>query len=102
VLPELYAKAKPSDKLAVTYVAPLVIKGMFDMLVHPGVYATVGLPTWDTWKAANRSPERVAVRHQATRPIVATLLDAGALKAGRVPRPWRRLAGVDKAGQPIS
>jgi hypothetical protein len=100
VLPEMYATASRSDKLAVKYVAPLVIKGMFDMLVHPGVYAAVGLPAWPTWKAANRSPERVAVRHQATRPIVATLLDAGALEAGRVPRPWRRLAGVDKAGQP--
>ena len=102
VLPEMYATASRSDKLAVKYVAPLVIKGMFDMLVHPGVYAAVGLPAWPTWKAANRSPERIAVRHQATRPIVATLLDAGALKAGRVPKPWRRLAGVDKAGQPTS
>jgi hypothetical protein len=100
VLPELYAKAKPSDKLAVKYVAPLVIKGMFDMLVHPGVYATVGLPTWDTWKAANRSPERVAVRHQDIRPIDATLLDAGALKAGRVPKAWRQLAGVNRGGEP--
>jgi hypothetical protein len=72
------------------------------MLVHPGVYATVGLPTWDTWKAVNRSPERVAVRHEATRPIVATLLAAGALKPGRVPKAWRNLAGVDRGGDPTT
>ncbi|MEY2405716.1 MAG: hypothetical protein QOH64_2324 [Acidimicrobiaceae bacterium] len=102
VLPEHYAKASFTDRFAVKYVAPLVIKGMFDMLVHPGVYAAVGLPKWKTWKEANRNPKRVAVRHQAIRPIVAALVAAGALKPGRIPGGWCRLAGVDKHGAALT
>jgi hypothetical protein len=100
VLPEQWAKAGPVERVAVRRVAPLMIGGMFDTLVHPGVYGTVGLPTWRTWRTVVRSPRRVALKQQATRPIVKAMLDAGVLRAGRVPRPWRRLAGVDRDGAP--
>lgn len=102
VLPEIWAKATPLDRMAVHRIAPKIIGGMFDMLVHPGVYATVGLPTWETWKRANRSPARVAMRHEATRPVLRALIDAGAVPTRRVPRGWRELCGVDCNGDPIA
>jgi len=49
---------------------------MFDTIVHPGVYATVGLPRFSTWRRANRTPFRVGLRHQAARPIVKALIEA--------------------------
>jgi hypothetical protein len=100
VLPEVWARAGIAERVAVRHVAPRIINGMFDMLVHPGVYETIGLPGWATWKAVRRSPRRIALRHEATRPIVRALLEAGALRRGRVPSAWRRLAGVDAEGQP--
>jgi hypothetical protein len=30
------------------------------------------------------------------------MVDAGVLKAGRIPRAWRRLCGVDRQGQPVA
>ena len=102
MLPEVWRKASPAERAAVRYVAPLIVGGMFDMLIHPGVYETVGLPGWETWKAANRSPKRVAMRREATRPILQALFDADVLKPGRVPKPWRRLCGVDAHGRPVA
>lgn len=93
VLPEVWAKAGPVDRFAVRHVAPLVIGGMFDLLVHPGVYETVGLPGWDTWKAVKASPQRVAMRHEATRPVLDALIAAGAINPNRIPRAWRHLTG---------
>jgi len=100
VLPEQWADASPVERVAVRRIAPLIIGGMFDTLVHPGVYATVGLPRWKTWRSVVRSPRRVALKREATRPIVKAMLDAGVFRAGRVPAAWRRLAGVDRAGAP--
>ena len=100
VLPEVWQEAGTVERLAVRHVAPRIINGMFDMLVHPGVYELVGLPGWATWKAVRHSPQRVALRHQATRPILGALLDAGALRTGRVPSAWQRLCGVDAKGDP--
>ncbi|MGI8794123.1 MAG: diiron oxygenase [Acidimicrobiales bacterium] len=102
VLPEVWERATMSDRLAVKFVAPLLIQGMFDTIVHPGVYAAAGLPTWKTWKAAKAAPERVALRHQATRPVVRTLIDGGVLRAGHVPPGWRRLCGIDRHGDPVT
>lgn len=101
VLPEVWAEARWDDRFAVRHIAPLAIKGMFETLVNPGVYGVIGLPTWETWKAANRTPQRIAIRHQATRNVLAALLDAGVLKKGRVPRAWRDLCGVDRDGEPV-
>jgi hypothetical protein len=102
VVGEHWAGAGPIERLVVRRLAPTIIAGMFDTIVHPGVYAAVGLPTWRTWRRARRSAARVSVRHEATRPIVKALLDTGVFGAGRVPRPWRRLAGVDRAGAPVA
>lgn len=100
VLPEVWADASAIERARVRHLAPRLIHLLFDTLVHPGVYATVGLPRFATWRAANRTPERVALRNQATRPILAALLDAGVMRPGRVPRGWQRLCGVDRRGLP--
>lgn len=102
VLPERWAATNWRDRFAVRRIAPLVIGDMFRFIVHPGVYATIGLPTWDTWKAAQRTPQRVALRHEATRGVLKALLDGGALKAGRIPRQWQKLCGVDRHGRPVA
>ena len=60
-----------------------------------------GCPGLDHWRAVNRTPERLAVRHAATRNILDALLQAGVLRRGRVPRGWRRLCGVDRHGEPV-
>lgn len=100
-LGEVWPAAGPVDRWGVRHLAPRVIEGMFDLLVHPGVYETVGLPGWDTWRAVRTDPSRVARRHQATRPVLRALLDAGVLAPGRVPASWRRLCGVDRSGRPV-
>lgn len=102
VLPERWEQAGAVDRFLVRRVVPLLIRGMFDMMVHPGVYAAVGLPAFRTWRRANRTPFRVGLRHEATRPIVRTLLASDVFHRGRVPRPWRALAGVDAAGDPAA
>jgi hypothetical protein len=100
-LPELYAHAGRLERWRIRHFAPVVTRLLFHMFVHPGVYSAVGLPGWPTWRAVNRTPERLAVRYHATRNIVRTLLDAGVLRSGRVPRGWQRLCGVDRLGAPV-
>ena len=80
------------------HVCPRLSTGMFDTIVHPGVDASVGLPTWQTWRAVNRSVGRTALRHRALRPLLGALMDAGAFRGGRVPRGWRKATGVDRRG----
>lgn len=100
LLPELWKKASVVDKFMVRHVAPRLAGGMFETIVHPGVYKVVGLPAWETWRAANRTPERLAMKHRALRPILNTLLDARAFERGGIPRAWRRECGVDASGNP--
>ncbi len=100
-LPELWAGASRFDRFSVRHLVPRIIGLMFDGMVHPGVYETVGLPGMATWRAANRSRHQVATRHEATRPVLATLLGAGVLRAGRIPVGWRRVTGVDRLGEPV-
>jgi hypothetical protein len=99
-LAELYAEAGFLERQAIRFFAPSFIQMLFQTFVHPGVYATVGLPAMATWKAANATPERIGMRHAATRPILEALLAAGVVSPGRIPRPWRRLCGVDQEGRP--
>ena len=101
LLPELWAEAGWFERRLIRRVAPLLVRGMFDTIVHPGVYATVGLDPWPTWKAVRASAHRTAVRHQALRPLLQAMIDAGALTPGRIPRRWQDLCGVDRQGQPI-
>jgi hypothetical protein len=102
VLPEEWRAASWADRFAVRHVAPLVIRDMFRLLVHPGVYETVGLPGWATWRAVNRSSERVALRHEATRQVLDAMIRAKVFGPGRVPRGWRDLCGVDAEGTPTT
>jgi hypothetical protein len=102
VLPEVWAAASPVERVVVHRIAPLVIRDMFNLLVHPGVYATVGLDAWATWRAVKANPQRVALRHEATRPVLAAALGAGVFRPGRIPPPWRTLCGVDPTGAPLA
>lgn len=101
LLPELWAKAGRVESFLVRHAAPTMMGNMFDLMVHPGVYATVGLPTWETWRRVAASPHRRALKHQALRPIVASLVEAGALEPGRIPKGWREVCGIDRWGQPV-
>jgi hypothetical protein len=101
LLPELWAGASRGERWAIRHVAPRMVGGMFDMIVHPGVYAAVGLPTWATWRRMISSPRTVALRHEALRPILAALIQAGALSAGRLPKGWQLVCGVDRYGEPV-
>jgi hypothetical protein len=102
LFPEQWAAAGPIERFLVRYLGSRIATGMFDTIVHPGVYATVGLPTWQTWRAVNRSAGRTALRHRALRPLLTTLLDAGAFLGGRVPRGWQRACGVDGRGRDVA
>lgn len=100
VLPQRLSSAGAFDRFLVRHVVPRIIWGMYDTIVYPAVYSTVGLPAFDTWKRANRTPSRIELRHEATRPIVTTLLHSEAFRRGRVPKAWQQLAGVDRQGDP--
>jgi hypothetical protein len=98
---ELHAGSTRFERFVIRHVAPTLITGLFDSFVHPGVYATVGLPTWKTWRAANKTPQRQAMKLTALRPILKALVDAGVLDAGRIPAAWRRCCQVDNDLQPL-
>jgi len=97
-LPELWSEASRLERFRVRHTAPFIIHNLFRLMIHPGVYRAVGLPGWKTWAAADKTPQRVALRHEATRAVLATLLDTGVLRKGRVPRSWRKLCGVNRHG----
>lgn len=82
-------------------ITPSLMAGLFDTLVHPGMYRTVGLPGWRTWNAVRTSPSHRALRAEAYRPVLAALQNAGAFRGARVPRAWRRICLVDTAGAAI-
>jgi hypothetical protein len=101
LFPEQWAAAGAVERFFVRYLGPRIAIGMFDTIVHPGVYGTVGLPTWKTWRAVNRSAGRTALRHRALRPLLNPLMEAGAFVGGRVPKGWQRAAGVDRHGRDL-
>jgi hypothetical protein len=102
LLPELWAHASRSERFQVRHFAPRLLEGMFDMLVHPGVYEVVGLPGWPTWRAAKATPARLDLKHRALRPVAQALIDAGALVPGRIPTRWQRVCGIDRSGRPVA
>ena len=102
VLPEHWARAGRIERTRVRHVAPRQIKMLFATMVHPGVYRTVGLPGFTTWRAVQKTPERLALRYAATRPILETLIDVGAVRRGRIPKGWRELCGVDRKGAALN
>ena len=91
---DVWQRSGPIDRLLVRRVAPHIVRFMFESMVHPGVYATVGLPAMSTWRRVNRSATRRHWRHEATRPVLKALVDAGVFAPGRIPRGWRALTGA--------
>jgi P-aminobenzoate N-oxygenase AurF len=102
LFPEQWAAAGPLERFLLRHVGSRIAIGMFDTIVHPGVYGSVGLPTWKTWRAVNRTPGRTALRHRALRPLLNVLLEAGAFPGNRVPKGWRLAAGVDRHGRDLA
>jgi hypothetical protein len=102
LFPEQWAAAGPLERFLVRYLGSRIAIGMFDTIVHPGVYATVGLPGWKTWKAVNQTAGRTAMRHRALRPLLTPLLEAKAFRGGRVPKGWQLAAGVDRRGRDLA
>lgn len=98
MLPELWADASRIERRVVRHVIAPVIGQMFDLLVHPGVYETVGLDGWATWRTVRATPHRVELRRRATRPVLAALLEAGVFEPGSIPMGWQTLCGVDRRG----
>jgi hypothetical protein len=98
---EHYRHTTWTDRVGVRWVVPLGIVFMFDTIVQPYTYATVGLPPWRTFRRVRRQPKRVALRRHCAQAVLKALVDAGVFKEGRVPLPWRRVAGVDRNGQPV-
>jgi hypothetical protein len=99
LFPEQWAKAGPIERFLIRHVSSRIAIGMFDTIVHPGVYGAVGLPTWKTWNAVNRSAGRTALRHRALRPLLTQLMEAGVFRGGRIPRGWRMATGIDRRGR---
>jgi hypothetical protein len=102
IFPEQWAAAGRFERFLVRHLGSQIAIAMFDTIVHPGVYASVGLPTWKTWRAVNRSPGRTALRHRALRPLLTPLLEANVFRGGRVPKGWQRACGVDRHGRDLA
>jgi hypothetical protein len=102
LFPEQWAAAGRIERFLVRYLGSRIATGMFDTIVHPGVYATVGLPTWETWRQVNRSAGRTALRHRALLPLLNQLLDAGVFRGNRIPKGWQHAAGVDRKGRDLT
>ena len=101
LLPEALEKTSRFERWFIRHAAPGMMTGTFNSLVHPGVYATVGLPTWPTWHKVRKSEARVALRAESFRPILKVLMDAGAFgRRRRVPRAWQKACRVDATGAP--
>ncbi len=90
VLGELFAEASSFERFVIRHLGPLAGGGVFDALVHPGVYATIGLPTWKTWNAVRKTPQRRELRRQVLAPVCAALVEAGVFRHGRPTRAWRK------------
>jgi hypothetical protein len=99
-LPDVFRHAPWRQRAQVRWLAPALIQAQLEGLLHPGIYDAIGLPGWRTWWKAHRSPYVVELRQTSTRPILRELLASGGIRPGRVPRGWRRLAGVDRDGEP--
>lgn len=100
-LPEVWERASLFDRSLVRFLAPTIIREMYENMIHAGVFGAVGLPALPTWRKARNHPGRVKVRVEATRPVLDVLIEAGALERGKVPTAWRGLCAVDPHGHPV-
>jgi hypothetical protein len=101
MLPEVWERASLLDKTYVRFLAPTIIREMYENMIHAGVFGAVGLPALPTWRAARNHPGRVEVRVATTRPVLDALIEAGAIERGKVPTAWRGLCAVDPDGHPV-
>jgi len=95
---EHYRRATWTDRFAVRWIAPIATVAMFDTIVQPFVYPTVGLPALRTWLRVRRQPARVALRRECVRSVLQSLIDADVIQRGSVPLLWRRAGAVDRYG----
>jgi hypothetical protein len=95
---EHYRHATWTDRFAVRWIVPIAIVSMFDTIVQPFVYPTVGLPALRTWLRVRRRPARVALRQECVRSVLRALIDADVFQRGRIPLLWRHAAAVDRNG----
>ena len=100
-LPEVWETAGLVDRFMVHNVAPVLIREMYENMIHAGVFGSVGLPAMATWQKARNHPGRVQTRVDATRPVLDVLVAAGALERGKIPQTWRGLCAVDPEGRPV-
>jgi hypothetical protein len=98
---ELWAESWWLERFAVRRVLPIIMWGLFDSFVHPGMYAEAGLPGLKTWREARTHPTRVDLRALSLRPVLQAMIDGGAIKPGRVGRRWRKACLVDRHGSPL-
>jgi hypothetical protein len=96
---EHYRSTTSTDRFAVRWIVPAAIVAMFDTIVPPPVYSTVGLPAVRTWLRVRRQPARVAMRQHCVRAVLDALIDADVLEPGHLPVLWRLAAGVDHDGR---
>lgn len=101
MLPEVWERASLADRTLVRFVAPTLIREMYENMIHAGVFGAVGLPALPTWRAARNHPGRVATRVDAIRPVLDVLIGAGVFERGKVPTAWRGLCAVDPDGHPV-
>lgn len=102
LLPEVWSRASWLERQVVRRMAPSMMAGVVDSLVHPGVYRTVGLPGWRTWNAARKTASRRELRARSLRLVCHAVSAAGVFRGGRVPRAWQRACSVDEAGNPVA
>jgi predicted metal-dependent hydrolase len=90
ILPEVWQEASVFERFVIRHFGPAIMTGIFDSLVHPGVYRAVGLPGWRTWNKVRKTPARQDLRRNSFMPVCAALRAAGAFgTSGRLPRAWR-------------
>jgi hypothetical protein len=93
LLPEVWNEASAFERLVVRHLGPAIMTGVFDSLIHPGVYRAVGLPGWRTWNRVRKTPTRRKLRTESFQPVCEALRAAGAFgNRGRLPRAWREIA----------
>ena len=91
LLPEVWEQASGFERFVIRHFGPAIMTGVFDSLVHPGVYRAVGLPGWRTWNKVRKTPERQNLRRESFRPVCAALQGVGAFGTrGSLPGSWRK------------
>jgi hypothetical protein len=96
LLPEVWNEASVLERLVIRHLGPAIMTGVFDSLIHPGVYRAVGLPGWRTWNNVRKTPARRDLRTESFRPVCDALRTAGAFGvSGRLPRAWREFGQLN-------